>query len=146
MAFSFGSDFPVKYTCDGEDVSPPLYWDDPPAGTQSFALILDDPDATTGRGWVHWIMFNIPTESRGLLEAVPAIPELDDGSRHGRNSESWLRYTGPCPPFTQRYFFTLYALDMLLELEAGASKEEIMQAIQGHILAQGELMGRYKRQ
>jgi Raf kinase inhibitor-like YbhB/YbcL family protein len=99
----------------------------------------------TGRGWVHWILFNIPAQSRGVPEAVPALPELEDGSLHGQNSEEWLYYVGPCPPFTQRYFFRLYALDTFLNLEAGANKEELLGAMEGHILAQGELMGRYKR-
>jgi Raf kinase inhibitor-like YbhB/YbcL family protein len=145
-AFRSGGDFPVKHTCDGDDVSPPLSWDDPPTGTQSFAIILDNPEAMTGYGWAHWILFNIPAESRGLSEAVPRIPELDDGSRHGSNSETWQQYTGPCPPFTQRFVFTLYALDTMLDLEDGIYKDELLQAMQGHILAEGEFTGRYKRQ
>ncbi|NIM94989.1 MAG: YbhB/YbcL family Raf kinase inhibitor-like protein [Anaerolineales bacterium] len=145
-AFSSGKEIPEQYTCDGEDISPPFFWGDPPPGTQSFVIILDNPDATTERGWVHWILFNIPGEERSLPEAVPPIPELEDGSLHGVNSEEWLRYVGPCPPFTQRYSFRLYALDTLLDLAAGANKEEIKQAMEGHILAQGELMGKYKRQ
>lgn len=145
-AFRQGGDIPEKYTCDGEDVSPPLTWDDPPRGTQSFAIIMDNPDATTGYGWVHWIVFNIPAESRGLPEGVPRVPELDDGSLHGSNSETWQHYTGPCPPFTQRFVFALYALDTLLDLEAGVYRDQLLEAMQGHILAEGEYMGRYKRQ
>ena len=107
---------------------------------------MDNPDATTGSGWVHWILFNIPADSRGLPEGVPDLPTLTDGSLHGRNSEEWTRYVGPCPPFTQRYYFRLYALDTKIDLEAGASKEELKLAMQSHILGKGELMGRYKRQ
>ncbi|MCK5054887.1 MAG: YbhB/YbcL family Raf kinase inhibitor-like protein [Anaerolineales bacterium] len=144
-SFSSGSEFPVKYTCDGEGVSPPLYWDTPPNGTQSYAIILSNPDSTSGSGWAYWVLFNIPADLRELPEAVPPEPELDDGTQHGRNSEMWLRYTGPCPPFTQRCLFRLYALDTMLDLEPGVSKEELLQAMQGHILAQGDLMTKYKR-
>jgi Raf kinase inhibitor-like YbhB/YbcL family protein len=95
---------------------------------------------------VHWILFNIPGEARSLPEGLPRLPELEDGSLHGRNSEEWLYYVGPCPPFTQRYTFRLFALDTLLDLEAGVIKEELLQAMEGHVLAQGELVGKYKRQ
>ena len=147
-AFASGEPIPEKYTCDGEDVSPPLAWGDPPEDTRSFALIVDNPDARSvvGQVWVHWILYNLPAETRGLPEAVPPDAELSDGGRHGQNSEEWLSYVGPCPPFTQRYFFRLYALDTVLDLDAGVSKEELLQAMEGHILAQGELVGRYKRQ
>jgi Raf kinase inhibitor-like YbhB/YbcL family protein len=99
-----------------------------------------------GQVWVHWVLYNLPAETRGLPEALPPDAELSDGSRHGQNSEEWLGYVGPCPPFTQRYFFRLYALDTVLDLDAGVSKKELLQAMEGHILAQGELVGRYKRQ
>jgi len=147
-AFGSGERIPEKYTCDGEDVSPPLAWGDPPPGTQSFALVVDNPDAgsVVGKVWVHWVLYNLPPETRGLPEALPPDAELSDGSRHGQTSEEWLGYVGPCPPFTQRYFFRLYALDTVLDLDAGVSKVELLQAMEGHILAQGELMGRYKRQ
>jgi Raf kinase inhibitor-like YbhB/YbcL family protein len=147
-AFASGERIPEKYTCDGEDVSPPLAWGDPPQGTQSFALIVDNPDAgsVVGKVWVHWVLYNLPPETRGLPEALPPDAELSDGSRHGQTSEEWLGYVGPCPPFTQRYFFRLYALDTVLDLDAGVSKVELLQGMEGHILAQGELMGKYKRQ
>jgi len=145
-AFAPGEPIPLRYTCDGDDVSPPLAWSDPPQGTQSFALIADDPDAPAGT-WVHWVLYNLPAEARELPEAIPPDAELPDGSRHGNNS--WRRpgYGGPCPPGgTHRYFFKLYALDTLLDLEAGASKDKLLQAMEGHILAQAELMGVYTRQ
>ncbi len=146
---AFGSEemIPEPYTCDGEDISPPLAWDDPPKGTQSFVLVVDNPDAKSvvGKATVHWLLFNLPAETRSLPQAVPPDAELAAGGMHGTNSERWLGYVGPCPPFTQRYFFRLYALDTHLDLEPGATKEQLMLALEGHVLAQGELMGRYKR-
>jgi hypothetical protein len=134
-AFAHETAIPVKYTCDGENISPPLTWSDPPEGTVGFALINDDPDAPAGT-WVHWLLFNIPAGSRGLEEAVPDAPELPDGSRHGENSWGRLNYGGPCPPSgTHRYFFKLYALD----------KQELLDAMEGHVLEQAELMGTYTR-
>ena len=145
-AFAPGEPIPQKYTCDGEDISPPLQWSDPPQGTQSFALICDDPDAPIGT-WVHWVLYNLPAEARALPEVVPPDAELPDGSRHGQNGWRKLGYGGPCPPSgTHRYFFKLYALDTVLDLAAGASKKQVLQAMEGHILAQTELMGVYTRQ
>jgi len=144
-AFAEGEPIPSKYTCDGEDISPPLQWRDVPEGTRSFALIADDPDAPRGT-WDHWLLYNLPAEARNLPEGVPAEAELSDGSRHGQNSWSRLGYGGPCPPSgTHRYFFKLYALDTLLELDAGASKERLSQAMEGHVLAEAVLMGVYTR-
>lgn len=143
--FTHESPIPDKYTCDGEDISPPLRWSDPPAATQSFALIMDDPDAPAGT-WVHWVLYNLPAESRTLPEAIPAEAQLSDGSRHGKNSWRRFGYGGPCPPGgTHRYFFKLYALDTSLALEGDVTKERLLQAMEGHILAQTELMGTYKR-
>jgi len=145
-AFAPGEPIPTKYSCDGEDISPPLQWSDPPQGTQSFALIADDPDAPVGT-WVHWVLYNLPAETRALPEAVPPDADLPDGSRHGQNSGGRLGYGGPCPPSgTHRYFFKLYALGTVLDLDAGASKKQVLQAMEGHILAQTELMGVYSRQ
>ena len=145
-AFAPGEPIPRKYTCDGEDISPPLQWSDPPQGTQSFALINDDPDAPVGT-WVHWVLYNLPAKARALPEAIPPDAELPDGSRHGENSWRRMGYGGPCPPSgTHRYFFKLYALDTMLDLAAGASKEQLLQAMEGHILAQTEVMGVYTRQ
>ena len=144
-AFAAGQPIPRQYTCDGENVSPPLQWNDPPAGTQSLALICDDPDAPAGT-WVHWVLYNLPAKTRTLAEAIPATADLPDGSRHGKNGWGRLGYGGPCPPSgTHRYFFKLYALDTVLGLASGADKNQLLQAMQGHILAQTELMGTYKR-
>ena len=147
-AFGQGEAIPVKYTCDGEDISPPLRWGDPPEGTQSFALIADDPDAPVGT-WVHWVLFNLPAETRELPEqATP--PAGSQGSNYvvdGKNSWKRTGYGGPCPPGgTHRYFFKLYALDTMLDLAAGATKEQLLQAMEGHILGQAEVMGTYSRQ
>lgn len=147
---AFGSEetIPQKYTCDGENISPPLEWNDPPSGTQSFVLIFDDPDAerVVGYTWVHWTLFNLPAESRSLPEAVLPDAGLPSGSQHGQNSFERLGYGGPCPPDgTHRYFFKLHALDTVLDLAAGASTEQLLQAMEGHILAQAELMGLYAR-
>ena len=145
-SFEAEASIPVMYTCDGENISPPLAWSDAPAGAVSFALISDDPDAPAGT-WVHWVLFNIPGDARSLTEAVPADDTLADGSLHGQNSWGTLGYGGPCPPSgTHRYFFKLYALDQLLELPANATKEELLAAMEGHVLGEAELMGTYARQ
>lgn len=144
-AFAAGEKIPRKYTCDGDDISPPLQWSDAPQNTQSFALISDDPDAPVGT-WVHWVLYNVPGTTTALPEAVPKQDELPDGSQHGRSSWGRSAYGGPCPPGgTHRYFFKLYALDTVLDLAAGAGKEQLLQAMEGHILAQTELMGLYSR-
>lgn len=144
-AFAHGEPIPRQYTCDGADISPPLHWSDPPQGAQSLALIADDPDAPMGT-WVHWVLYNLPAETRGLPEAVPPDADLPDGSRHGRSSWRRLGYGGPCPPGgTHRYFFKLYALDTVLDLAPGASKKRLLRAMKGHILIQAELMGVYAR-
>jgi Raf kinase inhibitor-like YbhB/YbcL family protein len=145
-AFAPGESIPVKFTCDGDDTSPPLQWSDPPQGTQSFALIVDDPDAPAGT-WVHWVLYNLPAESRSLPGDVPPDSVLTDGSRHGQNNWRRLGYGGPCPPSgTHRYFFKLYALDKAPDLEAGATKDELLKAMEGHIVDQTEVMGVYSRQ
>jgi hypothetical protein len=124
---------PAKYTCDGDDISLPLQWGDPPEGTQSFALIADDPDAPVGT-WVHWVLFNVPGDTRALPEAVPMDADLPDGSRHGQNSWGRLGYGGPCPPGdTQRYFFKLYALDVEVDLASGVGKEELLPGPAGRL-------------
>ena len=144
-AFAHGEPIPRKYTCDGEDISPPLRWSDPPQGTQSLALIADDPDAPIGT-WIHWVLYNLPAETRGLPETIPPDADLPDGSQHGQNSWRRLGYGGPCPPSgTHRYFFKLYALDAVLDLVASASKKQLLRAMERHVLAQAELMGVYAR-
>ncbi len=143
-AFDAGQAVPTHYTCDGEDISPPLQWHEVPQGTRSFALICDDPDA---RGWVHWLLYNLPATSRSLAAHIPSGAELDDGSRHGKNSWGRLEYGGPCPPSGRhRYSFRLYALDTTLDLPAGADASAVQLAMEGHILAQAELVGVYARQ
>lgn len=144
-AFRAGEMIPPKYTCDGPDVSPPLAWTGVPQGAQSFALIVDDPDAPRGI-WVHWVLYDIPAQESSLPEAMPSDPQLKNGARNGRNDFQRLGYGGPCPPSgTHRYFFKLYALDKKLGLPSGATKAEVLKAMEGHILGQAELMGTYKR-
>jgi Raf kinase inhibitor-like YbhB/YbcL family protein len=145
-AFSYGGEVPKKFTCDGLDVSPPLQWSDAPARTGSFALIVDDPDAPVGT-WVHWVLYNLPAETRALQENVPKQENLRDGSHQGRNDFRRTGYGGPCPPpgSAHRYFFKLYALDSKLDLKPGATKAQLEAVMNGHILAHGELMGKYKR-
>lgn len=144
-AFEHGEPIPRRYTCDGEDLSPPLEWSDPPEGTVSLALIMDDPDAPVGT-WDHWVLFDIPADVRSLPEGVPPDAEPPQGGRHGRNSWRRLGYGGPCPPGgTHRYFFRLYALDTALGLSSGAAKGDILKAMEGHVLGQAELMGTYSR-
>ena len=145
-SFPNGGDIPKKFTCDGADVSPELSWAEAPAGTQSFALIADDPDAPAGT-WTHWILFDAPPTTAGLPEGVGKIDELPGGERQGRNDFRKIGYNGPCPPpgKPHRYFFKLYALDSKLKLKPGASKPEVEQAMQSHILGKAEWVGRYKR-
>jgi Raf kinase inhibitor-like YbhB/YbcL family protein len=138
-AFNHEQAIPVKFSCDGENLSPDLDWFGTPKGTKSLALILDDPDAPVGT-WVHWVLFNIPADIPGLQEGITGV------GVDGNNSWDRTGYEGPCPPGgTHRYFFKLYALDLLLELATGASKEALLEAIDGHILGQAELMGTYSR-
>jgi len=146
QAFGAGGTIPQRYTCDGDDISPGLTWSDPPAGTQSLALIFDDVDAPV-RTWIHWVIFNLPADARALPEGVPADPAVAGLGVDGSNSWKRLGYGGPCPPkgSPHRYTFRLYALDTVLDLEAGASRAELDQAMEGHILATGQLMGRYGR-
>jgi len=144
-AYLQGDPIPASYSCDGENTSPRLTWTNPPEGTQSFALIFDDPDAP-GSTWVHWVLFNLPAESRSLPANVPPDPTLANGEVHGSNSWGSIGYGGPCPPDGEhRYFFKLYALDILLEPEEGATKEQLLEAMEGHIVAETELMGTYSR-
>lgn len=145
-AFKAGEEIPAKYTCDGENVSPPLGWSDVPAGTNSLALIMDDPDAPSG-AFAHWVLFNLLPYTRELPEGIPPDGQLASGALQGKNDLGKVGYFGPCPPRgdVHHYRFTLYALDQPLDLAAGASKEQVLPAMQGHILAQGELAGTYQR-
>ncbi len=145
-AFKAGTSLPAEHTCDGEDRSPTLSWDTIPAGTQSIALTADDPDAP-GKTFVHWVIYNIPASSTGLPAAVPKNKTLDDGSLQGNNDFGRIGYNGPCPPpgKPHRYFFRVYALDTTLSLKSGATKSQLEAAMSGHILAQGEMVGKYGR-
>ena len=145
-AFSPSQTIPKKFTCDGFDVSPALSWNEPPSGTETFALIADDPDAPVGT-WVHWVLFDLPSAARSLEEGVPKQEQLSNGARQGRNDFKKVGYGGPCPPpgKPHRYFFKLYALDTQLNLPSAATKAELERAMKGHILAQAELIGRYGR-
>jgi len=145
-AFRNGEVIPKKYTGDGADVSPPLKWTEPPEGTKSFALICDDPDAPMGT-WVHWVIYNIPPGTRELPEGVPAQKDLSNGARQGINDFRKIGYNGPAPPrgSAHRYFFKLYALSSVPNLPAGASKKDLLKAMEGKILGQSELLGKYKR-
>ena len=145
QAFRPGGMIPAKYTCDGADISPPLTWPDPPAGTESFALIMDDPDAPVGT-WVHWVIWNIPATARGLEENVPKTASLPNGARQGTNDFKRTGYGGPCPPSgTHRYFFRLYALGSTLSLSPETTKSVLEDTMRRHILAQSELIGKYTR-
>ena len=146
-AFKPGEAIPKQHTCDGADTSPPLAWADPPPATKSFALVCDDPDAPVGT-WVHWVLYDLPATVRALPTGVASTPALGDGSRQGTNDFKKTGYGGPCPPRggPHRYFFKLYALDTALGLAPGATKQALLRAMEGHVLAQAELMGRYARQ
>ena len=142
-AFVSGQSIPAKYTCIGRNISPPLTWNEPPAGTQSFALIMDDPDAPVGT-WVHWVLYNIPLAKRDLQEDLPITGKnMDPNAIYvGKNSSGNIGYDGPCPPSgTHRYIFKLYALDTTINLLPGVTREQILKEMDGHILAQSELVG-----
>jgi Raf kinase inhibitor-like YbhB/YbcL family protein len=144
-AFEEGGMIPSKYTADGLNVSPPLEWAGVPDGTKSIALISDDPDAPVGT-WVHWVMWNIPPEISGLPENVPPDRSLSDGSKQGITDFRSPGYGGPAPPSgTHRYYFKIYALDMKLDLPDSSTKADLLKAMKGRILAEGQLMGKYKR-
>ena len=145
-AFDAGQAIPVKYTCTGGDVSPPLKWEGAPAATKSFALICDDPDAPGGT-WVHWVVFNLPPTGNSLAEDMPKDESLPNGAAQGRNSFRNFGYGGPCPPGgkAHRYFFKVYALDTTLSLPGHPGKDELLEAMRGHVLAQGQLIGTFKR-
>jgi Raf kinase inhibitor-like YbhB/YbcL family protein len=146
-AFKHGDRIPVRHTCEGADASPPLQWSGGPVERRSLALVCDDPDAPRGN-WVHWVLYNLPGQTLELTEGMPSTPELPSGARQGRNDSGDIGYSGPCPPpgKPHRYYFRLYALDVLLTLPYGVSKAELEEAMADHILAQGTLMGTYQRQ
>jgi Raf kinase inhibitor-like YbhB/YbcL family protein len=145
-AFADGQAIPVRYTADGEDVSPPLTWDHVPDGTHSLALICEDPDAPRGI-WTHWVLFNLPANLRKLDENVPKKPTLPNGAVQGNNDFRKPGYGGPSPPpgKPHRYFFKLYALDAPLNLQPGATRQQLLDAMHGHVLDEGQVMGAYGR-
>jgi Raf kinase inhibitor-like YbhB/YbcL family protein len=145
-AFAEGEPIPVKHTCDDKNASPPLTWSGVPPGTKSLALIVDDPDAPAGT-WVHWVLFDLPGNASELPEDLPKGQRLPNGGKQGLNDFKHLGYGGPCPPpgKAHRYFFKLYALDALLDLKPGATKKELEHVMEKHVLAQGQLIGTYKR-
>jgi hypothetical protein len=145
-AFAEGSSIPVRFTCDGENVSPPLKWTGAPPGAKSLALIVDDPDAPMGV-WVHWVVYDLPPTSTELPEAVAKTQYLPDGAKQGLNDFKHLGYGGPCPPpgKPHRYFFKLFALDRVIDLRPGVTKKDFEAAMEGHKLVEGQLMGICKR-
>jgi len=145
-SFTSGGFIPKRFTCEAADVSPALTWTEPPAGTQSFAIIEDDPDAPSGT-FVHWLVYDLPAACRQLVEGQSRNDQMPGGGRQGTNDFSRTGYNGPCPPpgRPHRYFIRLYALDAKLNLRPAATRRELDAAMQGHILAQAELMGRFQR-
>ncbi len=137
--------FPTVLTCDGVNTSPALGWNPPPAGTKSLALILNDPHFPPG-SFVHWVLFNLPSQSRSLPASLPIQPELPDGTRQGTNDFGKIGYAGPCPHRTHHYVFTLFALDGMVNLPSGATRPQLDDAMRGHVLARGTLVARYTRQ
>lgn len=148
-SFNHQGEIPRQYTCEGKDISPPLAWSGAPDNTKSFALIVDDPDApdpkAPQRVYVHWVLYNMPASAGGLEEAV-ASDKLPGGTKEGKNDWGRTGYGGPCPPIGRhRYFHKLYALDTELPDLGAATKKELLEAMEGHILAQAELIGTYEK-
>ncbi len=146
LAFEEGGNIPKKYACDGDNVSPPLSWTKGPSGTKSYAIITDDPDAPS-KTWVHWVIYNIGPDMTELTEAVPNNNKLTNAALQGMNDSKKIGYSGPCPPSgSHRYYFKIYALDTMLEFTGDATKDKLLDGMKGHILAQGQLMGKYSKQ
>ena len=147
--FENGADIPARYTCQGDDISPPINWEGVPEGSQSLALIVHDPDVPSPdkpvRIWVHWLLYNMPPATSALAEGMTSS-QLPAGTLEGRNDWNRTGYGGPCPPMGRhRYFFMLYALDMMLDDLHNPTKDQLEKAMQGHILAQAELVGTYQK-
>ncbi len=146
QGFENGGSIPIKYTCYGKDLSPPLSWGTPNASTKSLVLIVDDPDAP-GSVFTHWILFNLPADVGSLPEGVPKLDRLENGGLQGVNDFKEKGYSGPCPPpgKPHTYRFILYSLDAVLNLDSGATREEVLKAMEGHVLTKAELDGKYGR-
>lgn len=144
-AFHNGDIIPIKYTSDGSNISPPLYWEPPPANTKSQVLICDDPDAPSG-DWVHWLLVNIPAEAKEIPEHISQEEMTQKGMLAGCNDFRKTTYGGPAPPSgTHRYFFRIFALDKKLDVTEGISKKDIIKEMKGHVIDKGELVGLYSR-
>ncbi len=145
-AFAEGTEIPERFTCDGEDASPPLRWSGAPDGTRGYALIVDDADAPGG-AFVHWVVYNISSNATGLAAGIPSAESAAAGGRQGVNGFGRAGYGGPCPPSggPHRYFFRLFALDGQLDLQAGATRSDLLRAMNGHVVGQGSLTGTYQR-
>lgn len=148
-AFGTGGEIPAKHTCEGEDVSPALAWSGVPAGTKSLALVVDDPDAPNPKApqmtWSHWLLFDMPPESSGLPEAAGRAA-LPPGTRQGLNDWKRTGWGGPCPPIGRhRYYFRLHALDTKLDALQTPTRQQLLDAMQGHVLATAETMGTYEK-
>jgi Raf kinase inhibitor-like YbhB/YbcL family protein len=146
-AFAANADIPTPFTCDGANRSPALTWDTAPANTRSWVLLMQDLDAAQGKG-VHWVVYDLPPDTRHLPEGLPTLPFLLEGGVQGKNDFGQYGYKGPCPPAatSHRYQFRLYALDKLLDLPPNSTGAAIQDAMTGHILAEAEFIGRYRRQ
>ena len=149
-SFAHEAGIPAKFTCQGDDVSPPLSWSGAPAGTRSFALVVDDPDAPDPRApkttWVHWVLYHLPADTPALAEGV-AASALPSGTREGVNDWKRTGYNGPCPPVGRhRYFYKLFALDVVLPELGRATKKQLEDAMRGHVLAEAQLVGTYEKQ
>jgi len=145
-AFQGGATIPRKYTCDADDISPPLTWSNVPAATKAFALIVDDPDAPGGT-WVHWVIYDLPAQIKELAEGVGKTETLANGVKQGVNDFRQVGYGGPCPPpgTPHRYHFKLYALDAPTNLKPRATKQQLLAAMKGHVLSEAEIIGSYRR-
>ena len=144
-AFENGAMIPAKYTCDGQNISPSLEWSGFPGETESFVIICDDPDAP-GKVWVHWVIYNIPKHVNSLEEDVPSLKVLTSGAIQGKNDFGKIGYGGPCPPSgTHRYYFKIYALDVSLPDTPGLKKSQVLDEIEGHVLEEAQLIGKYSR-
>jgi Raf kinase inhibitor-like YbhB/YbcL family protein len=148
--FTRGAEIPTMYTCEGQNVSPPLSWSDAPPGTKAFALVVDDPDApdpkAPTRDFIHWVIYNMPASTRGLAEGIQNS-EVPTGAAQGKNDMGKIGYGGPCPSVGRhRYVFTIYALDAMLQGLRDPSKADLLKAMEGHILGKAELVGTYEKQ